>query len=470
MKLLKQFNFSAFFIFLLILLATWLRFYRLPELMMFIGDQGRDYLAARNFLLTGKIPLVGIPSSVPWLHQGPLFIWLIAFALKIGDFYPLAPAILTSTLGVLTVYFFYKLSQAWFSKPYAFLAGLLLTTSPLVVIHSRMPYHTSPIPFFSLLFIFSLYYLYQKKLNPFWPVLLWGILFQLELTTAPLILLVFLIYWQRKFPFKKDLFVMILAGVIPLIPKIIYDLTHGFKQTLGFIAWLGYRFISFFGYSGRHIVSFQSIKQTSLTIFSYWQKFISGDNLLLTILLSIIVLSAVIQRFLIIKKKPFKPQLIILFSFITLNLLAFLVHQGPSEAYFPVLFPAWALLIIWAFQYLKKPILSIILIILSIYNIFYLINSNFISHGPTLKQRLIVSRFIQSNSNNQPFKLQNHHSVAQFNSFLDNYRYLLWWINSSENLQAKLTYTIYEGEEINFRHLPRTTTYHFGKIKLIKHD
>ena len=47
----------------LVVLATVLRFYRLPEYMTFIGDQGRDYLAARDMAMTGVWPLVGIPSS-----------------------------------------------------------------------------------------------------------------------------------------------------------------------------------------------------------------------------------------------------------------------------------------------------------------------------------------------------------------------------------------------------------------------
>jgi len=132
---------------LIILLATWLRFYRLPEVMTFFGDQGRDYLAARDMLLTAKFPLVGIPSSVPWLHQGPFFIWLTALALKIGKFNPVAPAVLTSTLGVLTVYLTFTLASHWFSKKASLIASLIMTTAPLVVIHSRMPYHTSRFPY-----------------------------------------------------------------------------------------------------------------------------------------------------------------------------------------------------------------------------------------------------------------------------------------------------------------------------------
>ena len=451
---------------LLILLATWLRFYRLPELMPFIGDQGRDYLAARDMLLTGQLTLVGIPSSVPWLHQGPFFIWLAALALKLGNFNPLAPAVLTAVLGVLTVYLTYSLAISWFSKKASLIAALITTTAPLSVIHSRLAYHTSPIPIFSLLYIFSLYSWAKKKLHLFWPVFLWAVLLQFELTTAPLILLIPLIYfWQKQPPTKKQILTALPAIIIPFIPKIIYDFSHGFKQTFGFIAWLGYRILSFFGYSGRHTFSIQSVKQVSQTIFEYWRKFISWGSIPVAAILGLLLLAAIFYR---LKQKKLSLKLKILFSFIAINLLAFYFHQGPSEAYFPVLFPAWALFIAWLIDYLKKPVIAILFIILSVYNLQYLVRHDFISYGPTLKQRLAVVKFIKLQ--NQPFKLKNHHSVEQFASYLDNYRYLLWWFDNPEDPEAKLTYTIYEGKPEDFIRLTNATIYHFEKIKLIKHD
>jgi len=461
-------SFKIILLSLLVLLATWLRFFRLSELMVFIGDQGRDYLAARDMLLTSKLPLVGIPSSVPWLKQGPFFIWLIALALKIGDFNPIAPAVLTSTLGVLTVYLTYKFSRFWFKKTAAFVTALIMTTSPLVVIHSRMPYHTSPIPLFSLLFIFSVYHWSKKNINIFWPIILWAVLLQFELTTLPLILLIPLIfYFQKIKPIRKHIFTLVIATIIPFIPKIIYDFTHGFKQTLGFIAWGIYRFLSFFGFKGEHTVSLDSFKIVTLTIFDYWKKFISWDNPLIAIIIALAIIVTIIYR---LQQKKLTLNLKILFSFILINFIAFYFHQGPSEAYFPVLFPAWALLIGWLVNHFKKPVISLLFILLSFYNIYYLVNHDFIPYGPTLEQRLTVVRLIKSQTQNQPFKLKNHHSVEQYHSFLDSYRYLLWWFNRPEDKNAQTIYTIYEGGNENFIPPRGATIYHFDKLKLIKYD
>ena len=463
---------------LILLLATWLRFYRLPELMTFIGDQGRDYLAARDMLLTGQWALVGIPSSVPWLHQGPFFIWLIALAMKLGQFNPLAPAILTSTLGVLTVYLTYTLSRYWFSKPASLTASLIMATAPLAVIHSRLAYHISPIPLFSLLFIFSVYFWAKKQLQLFWPVLLWAILLQFELTTVPLILLIPLIYLRQKIkPTKKHLFSFILATTIPFLPKLIYDLTHGFKQTLGFVAWLGYRFLSFFGFSGRHTVSLTSLKQATATILTFFRRIIVGGNSRLDLTFIFIILLAVLwygykQR---PTKKPWLKNLklssFILLTYILINLVALYFHQAPSEAYFPVFFPAWVLVTAWIVDSLKKPALMVLFILLSIYNVQYLVSHNFVSasYGPTLKQKLAVTKFIKLQTQDKPFKLINHPSNIHA-SHLDNYRYLLWWLGSPENPQAKKAYTIYDGPVANFTPPAGVTIYHFDNIKLIKHD
>ena len=117
--------------------------------MTFIGDQGKDYLTARDMVLTNQPALVGIASSVPWLYQGPFFIWLLALVFKLTGFNPIHPAILTAVLGVLTVYLVYKFSHSR-------LAALIMAASPLAVVHSRLAYHISPIPLFSILYLFAL--------------------------------------------------------------------------------------------------------------------------------------------------------------------------------------------------------------------------------------------------------------------------------------------------------------------------
>ncbi|HCC84719.1 MAG TPA: hypothetical protein DEP87_03485, partial [Candidatus Pacebacteria bacterium] len=61
---------------LLISLGTWLRFYQLPAKGILFGDSGHDLLLAAESVEQRQLPLLGIASSVPRFHQGPLTIWL----------------------------------------------------------------------------------------------------------------------------------------------------------------------------------------------------------------------------------------------------------------------------------------------------------------------------------------------------------------------------------------------------------
>ncbi len=174
----------------ILLASLWLNTYRLNELMVFIGDQAWFYLSARDMLLTGTIPLVGIASSHPWLHQGPLWTYMLSFALFLGNFHPLSGAYLTAFLGTVSVFVLYVVSSKMFSPLVGIVAAGLYATSPLVVQNARFAYHTTPIPIFVMLYIFCLYLWLRgkKKYFLFLPLLL-AILYNFELATIPKLIL-----------------------------------------------------------------------------------------------------------------------------------------------------------------------------------------------------------------------------------------------------------------------------------------
>jgi len=407
----------------IILLATFLRFYRLPETMTFIGDQGRDYLAARDMVLTGQWPLVGIPSSVPWLRQGPFFIWLAALALKLGSFNPLTPAILTAVLGVVTVYLVYKFSRSR-------LAALVLATAPLTVIHSRLAYHISPIPLFTILFLTAL-----QQQSVVWSFLLAGILLQFELTTLPLVFFATLFFYRRRQRFYPACLVFLL----PFIPKFIYDLTHGFKQTVGLAAWSVHRLWE--------LRPAENLIIVNQTILDYWRKFTTWDNTAAAILLGLLGL-IVIWRYRLLR------------YFLLINLLAFYIHGGPSEAYFPVLFPVWAMML----GLVRSKLVKVGVIILCLINVYKLINHDFFTYGPTLSQRLALIELVP-----QEAQLVDFAGNPAFTSYLDNYRYLLWW-RGVKPLPGSPLFSIYDGPEKDFLPPLGATVYHYSKQKLIKYD
>lgn len=359
----SKINFSLL---LIIVLALFLRLYRLPELMTFIGDQGRDYLAARDMLLSGQLVLVGIPSSVPWLFQGPFFIWLLAFALKIGHFNPVAPAIMTAIMGTLTVYLVYRFSRSR-------LAALIIATAPLAVVHSRLAYHTSPIPLFTILYLLALK---QKSLG--WSFFLAAVLLQFELTTLPLTFLSILVF--KRFS---------IFWFIPFIPKFIYDFTHNFTQTLGFAAWAGYRLVNVFQY-GNPLPA----------IWEFWLKFTAWGYPVLAAVIGLIFLLSL------------RYQSKLLLSVIGLILLSFFIHGAPSEAYFPVLFVPWAIVL----GAVKPKLWQWLLIVICSLNIISLYQHNFYPYGPTLTEQ----------------RLLNPPAPGQFASDNDNYHYLLWYRETYE--------------------------------------
>jgi len=96
-------KFSVLIIFTL-LLSLVLRIYNLSQNMTFIGDQGWFYLSARDLLISHQIPLVGITSSHTWLHQGPLWTYMLAMVLFISKFNPVSGAYLTILFGLATVF------------------------------------------------------------------------------------------------------------------------------------------------------------------------------------------------------------------------------------------------------------------------------------------------------------------------------------------------------------------------------
>ncbi|MFH0943405.1 MAG: glycosyltransferase [Candidatus Beckwithbacteria bacterium] len=412
----------------ILLLATWLRFYRLPELMTFIGDQGHDYLLARDMVLTGRPALVGIASSVPWLYQGPLFIWLTALALKIGHFHPVAPAVMTAVLGVLAIYFIFKLSRN-------LMAALIMAVSPLAVVHSRLAYHISPIPLFSVLYLWALQ---QQSIG--WSFFLSGLLLQFELTTLPLLFFTFI----YLFKIKRFFWPKILVFLIPFLPKIIYDFSHGFTQTLGFIAWAGHRLISF--------SSLWSIKTVSHTILEYWQKFTLWNQPILAIVLGLIALIGLRRQRLLI-------------GFILINLIGFYLHGSPSEAYFPVLFPAFALCLALGIKTIKLLPRLVIVFGFVVYSVYYLVAHQFIPYGPTLTERLSQVNLIQSQASSLPVELVNPPNIS-FDSYLDNYRYLLWWYQVPMAPASPLRFMISESNQTVFS--LDSTIYHFPTSLLIK--
>ena len=440
---------NRYIIFILIL-GAFLRFEKLDSLMPFIGDQGWFYLSARDMILTGNIPLVGITSSHTWLHQGPLWTYMLAAALFVSNLNPLSGVILSSLIGTITIFIVYRIGSDFFSAKVGLAASLLYATSPLVIIHARMPYHTSPIPVFVALLFYSLLKVLRGK-SMYFPIVILclSLLYNFELATVvffPSVLLVLGlgIYkrekWVRPLKSRKIIILSMAALLAPMVPILIYDFKNGFPQTLRFGAWLiykGFQTIGFIEKSNSEpflsVVAF-FINKLSLLIFAP-NAFVSIIILFATLVFSTIT---------IWKRKEFFSPLATIFLLTTIGTAGFFAAGARSEAYLPMLFPGIVLSVSFLAFTLYKINKYTVLIIIAVaaLNVVFIYQNNyfvdrFLGYGSSLTKRIDVAKTILKLADSQEYNIEGRGPGSEFESFTTNYEYLLWWLGDSPSREKQ---------------------------------
>jgi GT2 family glycosyltransferase len=443
---------------LIIIFSSLLSLWQLASNMTFIGDQAWFYLSARDFLLGESFPLVGITSSHTWLHQGPLWTYLLSIALWIGRYSPLSGAYLSVSINALTIFFFYILGKRIFSKQIALTGSLLYAFSPYIIDLSRMPYHTTPIPLLTLFYFYSLVeWMRGKRTHLPWIIFLLVLLYNFELATVILVmpLLAASLYgFLKKTPgttqvTQREFLQMLVLGFIPLIPILIYDFIHGFKQTLGFSVWLVYTAISSFV----HFLSQTGSAGSMNSILGFlldrlhWLIFLPSQAVSIVIIVGSFggMVLTWYQRY---RKNEGNSSYLLLTIWILASVGILLFNKVPSDAYLPVVFPALFLSIAIAMvNFLPKKGIGIVIFVFILLNVASLLKHNYsmsLNKNIPLSQRVQAVNTIITASQGNPFTIQGSGTGSQFESFIMPYKYLLWYNGYFLEDDAKLKFIIKE--------------------------
>lgn len=453
-----------FFLFLTLLLSGGIMLYKLSSLMVFIGDQAWFYLAARDLLLGKGIPLVGIPSSHSWLHQGPFWTYLLAIVLWLGNFNPVVGGYLSVVVALATTFVMYFLGRKIFSDRIGLVASLLFATSPLVIFYARMPYHTAPIPLFTLLYFFSLYQWIRGKQIYFSLVLFFlAILYNFELATVILAFhfLLVLAYglWKRKEWVmgltQKIIGFAVLLAILPMLPVFIYDRTHGYKQTIVYAGWLVFNAVR----TVARLIGLQEKPEQSFDIFSFVHMLLTrlvflpngAIALLLLGISTIVTVSLLLKQY---KKKQIDSSLILLLLWFLLGVGIYVGNRVPSEAYTPILYPAIFFMLAIAFDRFmrfRSLLTTLILGSIMLLNVLFLLKHNYFMSDPggiTYSQRSDAVLEILQKVDGKPYQLIGRGSGSQFESFLMPYEYLGWFYgNPPDGKLASFQFIIEERKD-----------------------
>ncbi len=237
-------NKENIFLIILLLLAAFLRLYKIGDYMTFLGDEGRDALVVYD-ILHGNLTLLGPTSSVGGFFLGPIYYYFMAPFLWLFQYDPVGPAVMVALFGVATVWLVYKVGSEFFNRYVGLLAALFYTISPLVIAYSRSSWNPNLMPFFALL---TMYLLYKSVKNNSRILLvmcgiLFGILMQLHyiavfvgviIAAYLLVTRIFLLQGDSvKETVSKLLKDYVLFGVGFIIgwsPFLAFEIRHGFPN------------------------------------------------------------------------------------------------------------------------------------------------------------------------------------------------------------------------------------------------
>jgi len=446
------------FMFLLVfVLGIFLRFYRLPENIVFTGEIGHNYLAIKNFVQNKQIPLVGPPTSHPWLYFGPLFYWILAPFLILFKYNPIVGSYFFAVLGSLLLLINFMVVRKVFNNLIAVLSSLFLAVSPSFVELTRQS------RFFSLVvLLFYPFYLSLLKLRLFWMGLIFGLMMNFHLSVLILLPAVLIFLYMKKSKLRsRDFYNGLLGFLVPNIPFLIYDAKDGFLMTRKLIMWIPYRIAGFLGFYPKNNLSSYVFDKNLEGVINFISRSFITDSFWIS---SLVVFVFLISLYLVWKKNKGKRKdwnIYLLPLFFILGYLAIFIHGVPPQHYFLPLYPIPIILISYFLSEIfkwnwGKYFSTLFVLIVLLVNFKYFFSGNYFYKDQDRILNKLVPYKLQLNAVNaiirdaggRDFVLERVGPFDYFEGdYAQNYQYLLWWKRNEPKIRANTEYTIYEGKE-----------------------
>jgi 4-amino-4-deoxy-L-arabinose transferase-like glycosyltransferase len=422
----KKFLQKNWLLVVILIIAAFLRLYKITDYMEFLGDQGRDVVIVRDFLQNGNLFFIGPQTSIGNMYLGPFYYYVIvAPALLLAWFNPVGPAVFVALLGVATVALLFFICQKWFDKKTAIVAAFLYAISPVVIKYSDFSWNPNVMPIFALLFI---YFMTEKR------YFLASLAFVMCLNShflALLLLPVALIIWLVNSPKKylKETFLAVFVFILSLTPQVLFDIKHH-------------------GQNIKAIAAFFTERQTTVNLKVYKSlpiipslfnqintRILAGKNETFGLILSIIFILGLVYLFFKLRRLvDFKYYLLGITWYLCGLLGLGLYKQHIYDHYFGFLFPVVFMLM--ALLISRLPRILAIPLIISL-TIFSILQNPFRWTAPKqLATTIQIDQSVLSKSNQQPFNF----SLLAKQNYDQPYRYFFYqWHSPVVTLDQQIT-------------------------------
>ncbi len=409
----------------IILITVFLRLFRINENLVFNGELGDNYLAIRSTIGNGIFPLLGPPTSHPWLSFGPLFYYVLAPFLILNKWNPNTGAYFFGVISVIAVILNYFLVKKYFGIKTALISCYLIAISTAWINVARQA------RFFSMVvyLFYPFFLLIEERKHFFLLGLVFGVMLNFHLAPIFLIPVLLILIWRkRREVTKKQMFLLIVGFLVSNIPFVIYNFKTHFEMITKFVVWIPYRSVIYHNFN---------LAFTMQEIYNFF-----GGLLLLPVVLSIYL-----------ERRNRVVQTLVLFLFF--GILALIFHKDPPEHYFYVLYAIPIILISILINKLNNFLVCSILILTTVMNFSFLFSDKWFyidetkvvqnTNVPYNLQQIAANKII-SDAKGKPFNLKRIGYSDQFDDYYEqNYDYLLWLNgNKPKKYSTNLIYTIVE--------------------------
>lgn len=478
-KILKS-STSVTILVLIVVLGTFLRFYRLETRFPFAGEQGNEFLQMKDYINKGEIPLLGPPTSHPWLSFGPLYYWLIMPLVKIFNFDPLSSAYTMAFLSILIIPVNYLITSRLFGRLTGIVSTFLISVSYSFIQIANGARFFSVVP---LIFYPFLYFLVKSlngnKKSFFWWAFWLGVMFNFHLSALLLIPPTIVAFFLNRIKINKNIILLIFSGFLSTqIPFVLYNVRDNFQMISKFLAWIPYKLLVALGL----IPAKEGITTTfSASIISLLNFLLNsfGVPKLFPRLLIVGCFALLIYMVFKSRKRFSNPRVSLLFSILTLGIIGIIIHGDPPYHYFLPLYPVPILLLSYlvSTKITKsyKFIFSGLLLAIFLTNIKYYFSESWFFrpqnriHGEFVPYRLQLRAVdaIIEDAKGKKFSLKRVGPNDKFEeNFAQNYMYLLWRKGNEPTGGQQLSYTIYEVSQIDSQEI----IYNSGGLSVIRSE
>lgn len=452
-KKIKKSSFNILFITILGI-ASFLRFFRLSDLLGFWYDQGRDALVIWDIIYKHKLTLIGPQMGFTGIFRGGWYYWMLTPFYYLSGGSPILPYIFVILTSIGAIVLLFLLGKKIQGNKTAVISAIISCFSVYIINASRWFSDPTPTLLISMLLLFSLYKFIEG--NKYWFVLsclFAGFAIQFSAATEifyiPAIILIAILFRKTN---KLDFRTVILAAfsyLIPFIPQLLFEIRHPGVQSNAFINFIFHE--KTFTYAFWEILKDRLLFDYKMIASIFW----TNNILIFAPFFMIFLFCLTVNWKKFWSDKKFK--ILFVLSVMPLFFTLFFVSNlgGVYEYYFTGYYLIWILLFSYVYADLWKKILGkiIITVFLGLVVILNLTSysKNYTENLPnlqmaTFKNEIAAIDWVYTNSGKKDFNVDVY--VPPVIPYA--YDYLFKWLGTAKYAQmpttesVNLLFTIYE--------------------------